>query len=234
MVSDSKNYPHRRALITGFVALFPLVLTILVLRFVWRYILSPISVPLGKQLTDLVDLWVPAVDFPGWADWIGIITALVLAGMAIYLLGRFLMTFVGRRLLARADRVFGSLPVVGSIYPHAKQITGFLFGEQDMQFHKVVAIEYPRRGCYSLGFATSGGLQKVAEHTQSKIVSVFVPTSPTPLTGWTVMVPEDEVIQLRLTVDEAIRFILSCGVLLPSSAVQRLDAEKPEADEPGR
>ena len=225
MVSEGSKYPHRRALITGFVALFPLVLTIFVLRFVWRYIVSPISVPIGRRLTDIVDFWVPGVEFPGWADWIGIFAALVLAIVAVYVLGRFLMTFVGRRLLARMDGVFASLPVVGSIYPHAKQISGFLFGEQDMKFRRVVAVEYPRRGCYSLGFATSGGLRRVAEHTSSKLVSVFVPTSPTPLTGWTVMVPEDEVIQLTLTVDEAIRFILSCGVLLPASAQRPDDLE---------
>jgi uncharacterized membrane protein len=159
----------------------------------------------------------PVEDFPVWADWIGIAAALLLAILGVYLLGRIVTTFVGRRLLARTDTVLASLPVIGSIYPHAKQISGFLFGDQDMQFQRVVAIEYPRRDCYSVGFATSGGLAKVRERAGSRLVSVFVPTSPTPITGWTVMVPEQDVIPLGLTVDEAVRYILSCGVLLPGS-----------------
>ncbi|MCK5378589.1 MAG: DUF502 domain-containing protein [Acidobacteria bacterium] len=217
MQTEKQHHPHRRALVTGFIALFPLVLTVIVLRIIWRLVLSPISVPLGKKLTDLVAGLTPLEEFPGWADWIGIAAALVFAVLAVYLLGKVLTTFVGRRLLSRIDTGISSLPVIGSIYPHAKQISGFIFAEEDMQFQRVVAIEYPRRGCYSLGFATSDGLQKVAKHTGSKLLAVFVPTSPTPITGWTVMVPEEEVISLELTVDEAIRFILSCGVLTPSA-----------------
>ena len=217
MQPEKQRYPHRRYLLTGFVALFPLVLTVFVLRLIWRLVLSPISVPLGTRLTDLVATLAPVDDFPKWADWIGIAAALLLAALAVYLFGRVLTTFVGRRLVARMDRVMASLPVIGSIYPHAKQISGFLFGEEEMQFQRVVAIEYPRHGCYQLGFATSTAPQKLTERTGTRLVSVFVPTSPTPLTGWTVMVPENEVVHLDLTVDEAIRFILSCGVLLPSA-----------------
>ena len=230
MASDRNRFAHRRALLTGFVALFPLVLTVVVLRVIWRLVLSPISVPLGRRLTDLVAVLTPVEDLPVWADWIGIVAALLLAVLVVYVLGRVLTTFVGRRVLARVDLFFSSLPVVGSIYPHAKQISGFLFGEEQMQFKRVVAVEYPRRECYSLGFATSGGLEKVAAHTGSKLVSVFVPTSPTPVTGWTVMVPEDEVIHLDVSVDEAVRFILSCGVLLPgkpTAAASFLDGQLP-------
>ncbi len=216
MLSDRSSYRHRRALITGFVALFPLVLTILVLRVIWRLVLSPISVPLGRRLTDLAAALSPVEDLPVWADWIGIAAALVLAALAVYLLGLVLTTFVGKRLLARIDGLLTSLPMIGSIYPHAKQISGFLFGEEEMQFKRVVAIEYPRRGCWSLGFATSGGLAGVTSHTGTRLVSVFVPTSPTPITGWTVMVPESDVVALDLSVDEAVRYVLSCGVLLPA------------------
>lgn len=225
MQSEKHRHPHRRAILTGFVALFPLVLTVVVLRVIWRLVLSPISVPLGMKLTDLVAGLAPVEEFPVWADWIGIGAALVLAILVVYLLGRVLTTFVGRRLLARIDNGMASLPVIGSIYPHAKQISGFLFAEGEMQFQRVVAVEYPRRGCYSLGFATSGGLRRVAQHTGLKLMAVFVPTSPTPITGWTVMVPEDEVIQLDLTVDEAVRFILSCGVLIPSAPGGTMDRE---------
>lgn len=223
MASERQSYPHRRALLTGFVALFPLVLTVVVLRLIWRLVLSPISVPLGRQLTDTVALLTPVEDLPVWADWIGIITALLLAVLFVYVLGRVLTTFVGRRILARVDLLFASLPVIGSIYPHAKQISGFLFGEEQMQFKRVVAVEYPRHGCYSIGFATSEGLEKVADHLGAKLVAVFVPTSPTPVTGWTVMVPEHEVIPLEMTVDEAVRFILSCGVLLPGRPIAGSD-----------
>ena len=213
--SDRQAHPHRRSLLTGFVALFPLVLTLLVLRFIWRAILSPISVPLGRKLTDLVAVMTPLEDLPVWAEWIGTVAALALAVLAVYTLGRLLTTFFGKRLLSRTDAVLSSVPVVGSIYPHAKQISGFLFGEEAVQFKRVVAVEYPRRGCYSLGFATSAGLDRIASHTGRAMVAVFIPTSPTPVTGWTVMVPEEDVIPLDVPVDEAVRFTLSCGVILP-------------------
>jgi uncharacterized membrane protein len=229
MASDRHGFAHRRALLTGFVALFPLVLTVVVLRVIWRLVLSPISVPLGRRLTDMVAVLTPVEELPVWADWIGIIAALLLAVLAVYLLGGVLTTFVGRRILARVDLLLASLPVIGSIYPHAKQISGFLFGEEQMQFKRVVAVEYPRHGCYSLGFATSGGLEKVADHLGAKLVSVFVPTSPTPVTGWTVMVPEHEVIPLDMSVDEAVRFILSCGVLLPGRPESASDLAAAEA-----
>jgi len=217
--TPDKKHGHRtrRALLTGVVALFPLALTIVVLRIIWAFILAPISEPLGRLIKKIVIQFTPLTQtqLPEWADWAGTIAALGIAFIAVYFLGLLLATFIGRRLLRVWDRLLTRLPLISSIYPHAKQVANFLFGERKQRFNRVVAIEYPRKGVYSLGFATSTGPEDIGRHTGEEMVAVFVPTSPTPFTGWTVMVPENEVIDVDMTVDEAVRFTVSCGVIVP-------------------
>ncbi len=213
---DKKHGHHvRRALLTGVVALFPLALTIVVLQMVWAFILAPISRPLGDRIKQIVIYFTPVEKLPEWADWAGTIAALAIAFIAVYFLGLVLATFIGRRLLRVWDRLLTRLPLISSIYPHAKQVANFLFGERKQRFNRVVAIEYPRKGIYSMGFATSTGPEDIGRHTGKEMLAVFVPTSPTPFTGWTVMVPENEVIDIDMTVDEAVRFTVSCGVIVP-------------------
>ena len=83
-----------------------------------------------------------------------------------------------------------------------------------------MAVEYPRQGAYAIGFATSDGIQSLSRRKGRKMIAVFVPTSPAPFTGWTVLVDEAEVLTLDMTVDEALRFTISCGVLVPGEMPQ--------------
>ena len=216
MPKKEKHGIHsKRAFLTGFVALFPLVLTFVVLQMIWKFILSPISVPLGELLTEAVIKFTPLKAPPAWYAWLGTLAALALAVVVVYFLGLVLATFIGRAFLRWWDRILTRLPLISSIYPHAKQLSNFLFGKRKMGFNRVVAIEYPRKGVYSLGFVTSNGPAAVSRQSGEEMLAVFVPTSPTPITGWTVMVPADEVINMDMTMDEAVRFTVSCGVLVP-------------------
>ena len=221
MSQATKGHFHlKQAFFTGFVALFPLALTVIVVRVIWQFILEPVSKPISIWIItiaqQLAHLRFPDPDrLPLWADWGGKIAALLIAAVAIYLLGLILRTVIGRQSLRWGDRVMIRIPLIRAIYPHAKQVSNFLFGERKMKFNHVVAIEYPRKGVYSIGFATSHGPRSVARHTGHDMVAVFVPTSPTPITGWTVMVRAEEVIDLDMTMDEAVRFTVSCGVLVP-------------------
>jgi len=216
MTETTKERIHfRRAFLTGFVALFPLVLTIIVLVIVWRYLLAPVSKPLGDLIDYVVETVTPLKQVPGWA---GMVAALVLLLAFLYALGLILTTFVGQRLLRWMEGWIVRLPIVSSIYPHAKRFSDFLFGEKKMRFRRVVLVEYPRKGIYSLGFATSSGPDDAARKVGREMTAVFIPTSPAPVTGWTVLVPSEDVIDLDLTVDEAVRFTVSCGVLTPESA----------------
>jgi len=219
-MTDGKPHKHRgrRSLLTGFVALFPIALTFLVLQLLWKHILKPISAPLGKLILKGIVALTPIESIeslPRWAGGVGMIVALALAVLAVYALGIIITTVVGRKLLRLGDYVLNRVPLINSIYPYAKQLSDYLFGESKIRFSRAVAIEYPRRGIYSLGFVTSHGPEYITEHTGREMLAVFVPTSPTPITGWVVTVPADEVIDLKMNVDQAIRFAVSCGVLVP-------------------
>ena len=222
----------KRALLTGLVALFPLALTLVVVGLLWKYVLGPISTPIGKAIETAVVRFTPiesATELPPWAGGAGVIAALALVTLAVYLLGLVITTVIGRKLLRLGDYLLNRVPFINTIYPYAKQLSDFLFGERKVKFSRVVAIEYPRKGIYSLGFVTSRGPERITEHTGKQMLAVFIPTSPTPITGWVVTLPADEVIDLKMNVDEAVRFTVTCGVLVPGA--QQL-VELPEPNGP--
>lgn len=160
-----------------------------------------------------------------WHDhWYMDLIGLVVAIVSVYVAGRLLGGFFGRSIYARIERFITSLPVFKQVYPYVKQIVDFLFSDDKaMQFNRVVAVEYPRKGIWSIGFMTGGTLRAIAKHS-GDAVTVFIPSSPTPFTGYAITVARDEVIDLPITVDEALRFVVSGGVLVPTSQEMRDDA----------
>ena len=206
----------RQAFITGLVALFPVVLTIFVLTLCWG-VVQKLSTPLGNLITWLLSqtMGIEEGRSPVWLEGVGTMAALALGVLFVYLLGWSLAGVMGRRFIKWADTLFSRLPVVSYIYPHAKQLSDFLFGGRKLRFNRVVAIEYPRKGLYTIGFVTSDGITGLSRRSGRKLVAVFVPTSPTPFTGWTVLVDENEVLPVNMTVDESVRFAVTCGVITP-------------------
>lgn len=143
------------------------------------------------------------------------IVGFILSLLLVFSAGFVLATFVGRRILSRFENVMGRFPVVKVIYPYARQVVEFLMREKQVTFNSVVAIEYPRRGLYSMGFVTGLGLKTLNEETGKSLVNVFIPSCPTPVTGWVIFVPAEEIIPLPISVDEAVRFAISGGVIIP-------------------
>jgi len=217
MEKQPEKVHARRAIVTGFIALFPIVLTVLLLYWCWRMIQTA-STPVHNLMQELT--WLIGGREALVPKSLSTLVALILAIIVVYVLGWSLAYIFGKRMMGWTDKVFNSLPIVNYVYPHAKQLSDFLFGERKVKFSRVVAIEYPRKGLYSLGFVTSEGLDRLSSHVGKKMVSVFVPTSPTPFTGWTVLVEESEVIPMNMSVDEAARFTVTCGVI-----TSRRDAE---------
>jgi len=151
-----------------------------------------------------------------WNDhWYIQIIGLIVAIIAVYIAGRLVGGFVGRMLYRYLERLIKAIPVVEKIYGYVKQIVDFLFNQdQPIKFNRVVAAEYPRRGIWSVGFQTGKSMKSIATKSGDS-VTVFIPSSPTPFTGYTVTVPKDDIIELPLTVEEAIGFAISGGVLKP-------------------
>lgn len=161
-----------------------------------------------------------------YMDLIGLVVAII----AVYIAGRLLGGLIGRRIYRGIERFITTLPVFKQVYPHVKQIVDFLFSdERSMKFNRVVVVEYPRKGIWSVGFMTGDTLRSVAERA-GDAVTVFVPSSPTPFTGYTITVPRDEVRELPITVEEAIRFAVSGGVLVPEHQAVRAQGPAGQLD----
>ncbi|MEZ6055670.1 MAG: DUF502 domain-containing protein [Planctomycetaceae bacterium] len=150
--------------------------------------------------------------------------AVVLVIVALYFLGRFVTARLGNWIVSRFESgVLGRVPVVRSVYGSVKQVTDFLFSEQEVEYRRVVAIEYPRRGIWSLGLVTGDSMLEIATAVGEPCLSVLIPSSPMPMTGYTMSIPRSEVLDLHISVEQAMQFCISCGVLVPPE--QKVTAE---------
>lgn len=134
---------------------------------------------------------------------------------ALYFLGRLFTNGIGRWFVTTFDAAILSIPIVNKVYGSVKQITDFAFEDREIEFNRVVAIQYPREGIWSVGFVTGNSMREISEAAGEPMLSVLMPTSPMPMTGFTVTIRRSEAIDLDLTVDEAIQFVVSCGVVVP-------------------
>lgn len=142
---------------------------------------------------------------------------LVLAVVLIYVAGLVLGSFIGRRLYHRGERLLNRLPLIGRVYPSVKQVTDFFVGEKDekLKFNRVVAVQYPRRGVWSVGLVTGDTMRDVQDAAGEPCMTVFIPSSPTPFTGYVLIIPARDTLDLPIPVEDAIKFVVSGGVLVP-------------------
>ena len=168
-----------------------------------------------------------------WAlylDWIGILVAV----LAVYFAGRLLGGFLGRRVQRGVEHIITSVPIFKQVYPYVKQVVDFLFSDdKPIQFNRVVVVEYPRKGVWAVGLVT-GSTMKSIEESSGDAITIFIPSSPTPFTGYTITVPRSEVRELPISIDEALRFTISGGVLVPPHEAipdRDGDPENPEGPE---
>lgn len=156
-----------------------------------------------------------------WWDerWYLRLVGLIIAIVLIYLAGRLLGGLIGKRIYSRLESAFQRLPVVAQIYPHVKQVVEVFFGGNEsgerIKFNRVVLVEYPRRGIWTVGLLTGESMREIEKNMETEGVTIFIPSSPTPFTGYTITVPREEAIDLPITIDEALRFVVSGGVLVP-------------------
>ncbi|MCL4740828.1 MAG: DUF502 domain-containing protein [Phycisphaerales bacterium] len=153
-----------------------------------------------------------------WDDhWYLEASGLVVAIILIYFAGLLLGGYLGRRVYERLEALLAKIPGFKQVYPHVKQVVQMIMGDTPIAFNRVVMVEYPRKGIWTVGLMTSSSLRAVHEHTGEPAITVFIPSTPTPFTGFTINVPAKEVIDLPISVEEAIRFFVTGGVLIPDS-----------------
>ncbi len=199
-----------RYFLAGLAALLPLLVTLWILAWVYQQ-----SLWLFGGLLRLFGLSLPR-ELEPFVPLLGIALAVVL----VVLFGMLVSNWVGRRTVEALERAFILVPLVGDIYRAVKQITSGLFGKSELQFSRAALIEYPRRGTYALCFVVQPVSRRLPPLPEGHVV-VVVPTSPVPASGFLLVVPEDELLPLDIGVDDAIRFVVSVGFLLPESPGER-------------
>ena len=198
----SKN-PIRRYFITGLLVWVPLVITVWVL-----------SLLVGTM--DQTLLWLPAQLRP--EHWLGYYIpgmGVVLTLVVVFFTGLFTANMVGQRLVRYGERVLARIPVVNSIYNGVKQVSDTLFSPNGQAFRKALLVQWPSPGMWTIAFMTGTPGGDIVNHLQGDYVSIYVPTTPNPTGGYFVMVPKSAVIELDMTIDEALKYIISMGVVAP-------------------
>lgn len=186
----------RRYFLTGLVALLPVGLSAFVL---WR-VFSGLDRLLGQFFEMLLGFRVPGAGF----------VALILLILGI---GAVAHNFIGRRLIRLVEDLVIRIPVVRWIYRTTKELSSAVLQEKSTSFRKVVLVEFPYRGVYSIGFQTSDSASDVSKLTGKRLISVFIPTAPNPMSGYVILYPEEDVVPLPMSVDDGLRFVISVGAL---------------------
>lgn len=153
-----------------------------------------------------------------WDDyWILNLSGFAIAILLIYFAGLLLGNFFGRQIYLRVEALIARIPGFKQVYPHVKQVVELVLGEKKMAFSKVVLVEYPSEGIWTLGFLTGDSLRVIDSSAGGAVVSIFIPTSPTPFTGFTINVLAAKAIAVDVSIEEALRFVITAGVLTPES-----------------
>jgi uncharacterized membrane protein len=164
----------------------------------------------------------------GW----GSLAGFMLAVVAVCLVGAALASVVGRSLWRAVESLIITAPFLKRVYPYMKQFTDFFLvetGRGRSPYSRVVAVEYPRKGIWAIGMVTGRGLGKTPADPAGELLTVFVPNSPMPATGFTILASKDQVIDLGMTIEEAFRFIASVGVVSPGEARPAISPNRQDA-----
>jgi uncharacterized membrane protein len=146
--------------------------------------------------------------------------------LSLYLLGRLLAVGIGRLLVETIEQGLGRLPLVRRLYPSVKQVTRLLFSEPEAGYTRVVAVEFPSPGTWAIGFVTGESLPQLGAAIDEPLLSIHVPYPPV-LKGSVITVRKSKTIELNMTIDQAIQYVVSCGILRPPQQVRRGASGKP-------
>lgn len=145
---------------------------------------------------------------------------IILAIFILLLTGMLAANLFGRRMVEFWEAVLNRIPLVRSIYSSVKQISSTILDPSGKSFRKVVMLQYPRKGIWSIGFLTNENVSTNLEGIDDELVAVFVPTTPNPTSGFIIMAPREDVTELDMTVEEGFKFIISMGVIIPDGPIQ--------------
>jgi len=189
--------------VTGLIVVLPIFLTLYLLFIIIRLIDGLLGVIINSYLKAEFGFSIPGI-------------GLILGILLILLIGFIVSNILSKKVLPTIERWFLKLPGIRQIYPPIKQIISFIFSKDNTAFKKVVLVEYPSKGIWSIGFMTSEGFREAQEKTGQELVHVLISSTPSPWSGFFVLVPKNEVKFLEMTIEDAIKLIVSGGIIKPS------------------
>ena len=205
----------RKHLLTGLLVWTPLAVTIWVLLWVLGLMDGLFSGLLTVTQAVLPEKMRQGLESLRGVPGLGLVVLVVL----LWSTGLFVANIVGQWWLAQWNRLLHKIPIVKSIYSSVKQVSDTLFSSSGNAFREAVLVQYPRAGSWTIAFVTGAPSGEVAAHLASPHVSVYVPTTPNPTSGFFLMMPRSDVVPLRMSVDEALKYIISMGVVAPPPPV---------------
>ena len=191
----------RNYFITGIVVLVPIGITLYLTKFFIS--ISSKLIPYDLNPNNYLPFAIPGLE-------------IILSVIFITIIGGLSLSFIGKRILKFVNDLFKRIPILRTIYSAIGQMTESLAPKKGSKKKSVVLIEYPRKGCWAVGFATKENTGEISKKTNSNLVNVFVPTTPNPTSGFLLMFPKDEIIYLDMSFEEASKFIVSAGTSNPS------------------
>ncbi|MCM8824498.1 MAG: DUF502 domain-containing protein [Candidatus Omnitrophica bacterium] len=200
----------RKYFFTGIATIFPIFITVYTILIVFKFADSLLGRYINSFLKDKYGIVIPGL---------GLIVTLII----IITFGLLSHVFIVKKLFVIIEKIFLRLPFVAYIYPAAKQLSDFLFDKVEKEkFKKVAIVEYPYNNCYALGFVTNEEMEDFNNKTGKELVSVLIPVPPSPFTGPIALLPKEKVKMLDITIEQAIKFVVSGGIVYPFDKKEQL------------
>jgi uncharacterized membrane protein len=195
----------RRVLIAGLLVWVPLGVTILVVRLLINWLDgSLLLLPEAYRPEKLIGFAIPGL-------------GVVLSFLVVLITGMIVANIFGRQLIRAWERLLSRIPLVRSVYSGVKQLAETMFTDTGRSFRKVLLVEWPRKGLWTIAFLTGNDQGEAQEKTGHHVINIYVPTTPNPTGGYFVMVPREDVIELDMSVDEGLKMLMSMGAVVPDA-----------------
>ncbi|AWI75616.1 hypothetical protein CEW83_10645 [Parazoarcus communis] len=193
----------KKYFITGLLIWIPLTITFMVLAWIINTLDQILLwLPTGSQPRDVLGFNIPGI---------GVLASLLI----VFFTGLVAANVLGQKVVQLWEGILARIPVVKSIYYSVKQVSDTLFSSSGQAFRKALLVQYPRQGSWTIAFLTGKPGGDAAKHLEGDFVSIYVPTTPNPTSGFFLMMPKEDVIELEMSVDEALKYIISMGVVSP-------------------
>lgn len=198
-----KHGSFKRYFIAGLLVWLPIGITFLIIRFIVGLMDGTLGLlPKAYQPETLLGVHVPGL-------------GLLLSLIVVVITGLIVTNIVGRKLVHVGESLVSRIPLVRTIYHAVKQVSETIFSSGSQSFRRVYLVEYPRKGLWSIAFQTATSAKELKEKSGLDMITIFIPTTPNPTSGFLMMIPRENAIELDMSVDEALKMVISLGVVQP-------------------